>query len=140
MAWRIPAQTDLIAVMSLSETEAFQRSAKTGEQDPADTLIANAAGVLRGYIRKAGIPMSPNPAEIPEELMGPAMDYAAFNLCKRIRISVTKERADAWTAAKDLFKEIADHKHMPEPYADPSATGGPTLPSISDPDETAVLG
>lgn len=63
-----------------------------------------------------------------------------YNLCKRIAVPVSRERADAWRAANDLFAAIGEKKHVPEPYTDPAASGGSLRPLISDPANTAILG
>lgn len=140
MSWREPTTIDLTAVLNTREVDVYQRAGVVGEVDPADALMAHAVGVLRGYLRRGGVPMSPRGAEIPEELMGPAMDYAAYSLCKRLAVPVSKERADAWRAATELFRAIGERKLMPEPYTDPAAAGGALRPLVSDPSETAILG
>ena len=84
MAWRVPTTEDLIASASAREVEAFQRSASWNGAEPAAELVRQAAGVLRGYLRRGGVRMSPVEGAIPGDLMGPVMDYAVYALCRRI--------------------------------------------------------
>jgi len=141
MAWRKPTEADLTAVMSAKEIEVFQRSSTFGEVDPSESLMNNATGLVRGYLRRGGVRMSPRANEVPEEILGPVMDYTAYTLCQRMRIPITKERTDSWRAATDLFKAIAKRDHTPEDYADDdTAAGGRPQPRISDPSDGAILG
>lgn len=139
MAWRKPVLDDLVAIMSAKEVEVYQRSASFGGADPAESIISGAAGVLRGHLRRGGGRMSPAPGEIPEELMLPCMEYAAYILLKRINASVGKDRADAHAAARELFERIAERKYTPEPY-EGAASGDRPLPIVSNPSDTAILG
>lgn len=141
MSWRAPEKKDLEAVINDKEVEAYKRGTEKVETDVAAELMKQAAGVLRGYMRRGGVTMSPNVAEIPEELMGPTMDYAAYSLCKRFNIQISKERTDAFNKALDLFKAVAKREVVPENYTnETTATGGRVLPKVSDPAESAILG
>lgn len=139
MPWKKPTQEDLVAVMSAKEVEVYQRSASFGGADPVERIIAGAAGVLRGYLRRGGGRMSPVGGEIPEELLLPCMEYAAYTLLKRMSAPISRERADAATAARTLFERIAERKHTPEPY-EGAASGDRPMPIVSNPTATAILG
>lgn len=141
MAWRVPTTEDLIASASAREVEAFQRSASWNGAEPAAELVKQAAGVLRGYMRRGGVRMSPVEGAIPGDLMGPVMDYAVYALCRRMSVPVSKEREAAWRAALEMFRAIGERKMEPEPYDGDGATdGGRVGPRVSDPADKAILG
>lgn len=140
MAWRIPTEADLTATLSAREIEAFKRSSDFGGDDPVTTLITRTAEFIRGFLRTGGINMDPTPATIPEGLISPAMDYAAYDVLKRMPLEIGRDRTDARRAAKDLFDAIAARKYQPEGYGMPDDIGGPALPRIADPSDYTILG
>ena len=128
MAWRIPTESDLTATLSAREIEAFKRSSDFGGDDPVTTLITRTAEYIRGFLRTGGINMDPTPATIPEGLISPAMDYAAYDVLKRMPLEIGRDRADARRAAKDLFDAIASRKYQPEGFGDDEDAGGGVAP------------
>ncbi len=126
MAWRKPTIDDLHATLSAREVEAFQRSADFGGADPAARILADVAELVRGYCRSNGnVALSPVAGEIPESLVSPAMDYAAFQLLKRLPLPVAEARTSAKDSALRIFGDVAAGKLTPESYgAAPEAGSG----------------
>lgn len=126
MAWRKPTIDDLTATLSAREVEAFQRSANFGEVDPAERILADTAALVRGYCRSNGnVRMSPHEGEIPGSLVSPAMDYAAYQLLKRMPVPVAQSRQDAKNDAIKIFESVAEGRLTPESHgASPEAASG----------------
>ncbi len=83
--------------------------------DPIDDLLARTAALVRGYCRANGqVILSKNPDEIPESLISPAMDYAAFDILKRLPGGMSDERKDARDQAIALFDKVARNEVTPE--------------------------
>lgn len=117
MAWRIPTHEDLTSVLSLAEVEAYSRFAATLDAEPVPRLLANAAELVRSYCRSHGnVALSPVAGAIPEGLIGPAMDYAAYNLLKRFPLKISDARTSARDAAIRVFQDVAERKLTPESY------------------------
>ena len=83
MGWRKPTRDDFSAALSDPEIRAF------GQNDDADDraiaqLIANTVATVRGYIRAGRrCRLSADETLLPDMLVAPAMDLAAWNLLKR---------------------------------------------------------
>lgn len=133
MAWRTPTEADLVATISQKEIDAFKRSYPMYAEDPVLLLITRTAELVRGYLRTGGVAMSPLSATIPEGLISPAMDYAAFDLLKRIAVPISKERADAKRDAVTLFNSVAKGEHKPEAYGETDDSGGGVSPTFTVP-------
>lgn len=140
MAWRKPTESDLSATLSVREIDAFKRSSDFGGADPVEALITRTAEFVRGYLRTGGVSMDPTAASIPEGLISPCMDYAAYDVLKRMPLEIGRDRADARRAAITLFDAIAAKKYQPESFDTTTDAGGAALPRISDPDTNAILG
>lgn len=117
MAWRIPTTEDLTSVLSLTEIETYSRGAASLDADPVPRILANTADLVRSYCRSHGnVALSPVAGTIPEGLIGPAMDYAAYNLLKRFPLKITETRTSARDAAIRIFQDVAEGKLTPESY------------------------
>lgn len=115
--WRKPTIDDLTAALSVREVEAYKRSADFGGSDPAEQILASTADLVRGYCRNnSNLQLSPTAGEIPESLMSPAMDYAVFQLLKRMPISISEERKSAQSSALRIFGDVAKGIMTPESY------------------------
>lgn len=133
MAWRKPTRDDLVATLSQKEVDAFARSADF-TIDPIDTLLERTASFARMHIKSNGnVRMSPSEHELPESVISAAMDYAAFDVLKRLSIKVGEDRAKARADAAELFRAIASGKITPESYGDDesSSSGGPTAEVVT---------
>ena len=119
MAWRAPTTADLIATLSKAEVDAFNQSAATGSTTTASAdLCARAASLVRAYIRRNRHVRLGPAGTIPEGLISPAMDYAAFDVLKRLPVEVGAARVKAREEALLLFEDIAANKVTPESYGD----------------------
>jgi len=116
--WRKPTVTDLAQTISQAEIDAYRQDAALDGSDPAEKLVATTADLVRGYIRSSGkSKLSPVAGEIPESLISPAMDYAAYQVLKRQPIEVGKDRVEAYKAAVQIFRDVANGTLIPESYA-----------------------
>lgn len=125
--WRRPDNDDLVATLSQKEIDAFRASAGFAA-DPIERLLTRTAAMVRGYIRSGGkCALSPNEGEIPESTISKAMDYAAFDVLKRLNLKPNEARTQARTAAEEFFRRIEDGKIIPESYgaSEDKPTGGP---------------
>lgn len=119
MAWRAPTRDDLIATLSREEVEAFDQSAATGSTTaPSADLVARTASFVRGFVRRNHRVRLGPAGTLPEGLISPAMDYAAFDVLKRLPVEVGAARVKAREEALLLFEDVAANKVTPESYLD----------------------
>ena len=133
MAWRKPPEDDIVATLSHEELDAFKADGGWSA-DPVELLCRRASALVRDYLRTNGnVRMSPVEGEIPEGCISPAMDYLAFDVLKRFRLTVTQERKEARAAAIAYFEKIAAGKLQPESYgaSEAAATGGPAIEVVT---------
>ena len=104
--WRIATSDDLAATLSDQEIEAY-RTSFTGEAEPIELLLNRTAAMFRAAIRTGGrARMSRIPYAIPESVISKAMDYAAFDVLKRLDITINEDRRKAREEAEDLLKRL----------------------------------
>lgn len=123
MAWRRLTEGDLAAYLSQREVEAYRRSADY-TADAVASILAATGHLVRAHVRSGGVRVSPasEPA-IPEALVPPALDYAAFDLLKRFRLPVPEDRREARRQAIDLFAHVAERKLAVEPDGEGEEAG-----------------
>jgi len=127
--WRKPTEDDIVATISQKEVDAYKASSSF-TRDPIQTLCERAAAYVRGYLATNGnIRLSPNEHEIPEACISPAMDYLAFDILKRLRLSIGEDRKQARRDAIEYFDKIASGKLTVESFGstDAKQTGGPAV-------------
>lgn len=119
MAWRKPETRDLTAKLNQREATAFKQHPDfVSMADPAADILEQTAEMVRGYCRtNKQLRMSPVAGTIPEGLMSPAMDYAAFDLLKRINVAPNEARKTAWEKAIELFERVASGEYIPESWS-----------------------
>lgn len=119
MAWRAPTVNDLVATLSQGEVTAFDQSVPAGGSvTPSADLVARTAAFVRGFIRRnRRVRLGPS-GTLPEGLISPAMDYAAFDVLKRLPVEVGAARVKAREEALLLFEDVAADKVTPESYID----------------------
>ena len=123
MAWRKPTSDDLAARLSDMEIEAF-RTSFTGEGDPVEMLLGDTAALFRGAIRTGGRSrMSPVAGTLPEAAISKAMDYAVFDVLKRLDIVPNEARTKSRTDAEDFLKRLEEGRFEVE---DDDAPNGET--------------
>lgn len=122
MAWRKPELRDIAAKLSQRELDAFRKSPDfVSAADPVADLLEMTAETVRGFCRtNKQVKMCPASATIPEGLMTFAMDYAAFDVLKRISLDPNEARKAAWEKALEIFQAVAEGKFIPESYDDES--------------------
>lgn len=142
MAWRKPTTDDLAQTLSRKELESYAKSSALDGADPVDALITASANLIRGYIRaNASVVMSTAAASIPESLVAPCMDYAAYQVLKRQPLPVAEARRKAYEDALAIFEKVASGKLTPESCTDSTAATGSSmpLPSFAEPVPHRVL-
>lgn len=113
--WRPLKESDLIATLSKKEVDAYRTSASADGGDPVADLLSRTAALVRGYVRAGGrATLSPVPGEIPEGLISPAADYAAYDVLKRMPVAIGEDRRRARDQAISLFDKVASGAVAPE--------------------------
>lgn len=119
--WRALTEADLVATLSAKEVAAFRESAgaaSSGALDPVADLLARTAQMVRSYIRAGGrITLSPEGGRVPEGLISPACDYAAFDVLKRMPVAIGEDRRRAREQAIAIFEQVASGRVIPESEA-----------------------
>ena len=106
MAWRLTTSDDLAATLSDMEIEAF-RTSWTGDGDPIELLLSRTAALFRAAIRTGGrAKLSRIAYALPEAVISKAMDYAAFDVLKRLDVAINEDRRRARTDAEELLKRL----------------------------------
>lgn len=125
MAWRKPELRDLAAKLNQREIDSFRQHPdfKT-MSDPAADILEQTAEFVRGFCRtNRQVTMSPDPGTMPEGLISPAMDYAVYDVLKRINVTPNEARKAAWEKAIDLFEKVARGEYIPESWSDDEGKG-----------------
>jgi len=123
MAWRAPTTADLIATLSKAEVDAFDQSVPASASAPSADLVARTASFVRGFIRRNHHVRLGPAGTLPEGLISPAMDYAAFDVLKRLPVEVGAARVKAREEALLLFEDVASDKVTPESFGEDEADG-----------------
>ena len=120
MSWRKPVLRDIAAKLNQKELDEFRASPDfVSDADPVGDILELTAESVRGFCRSnKQLKMCPTAATIPEGLMTFAMDYAAFDILKRINIVPNEARKAAWEKAVDLFEKVASGTFIPESWKD----------------------
>jgi hypothetical protein len=123
MAWRAPTTSDLVATLSQAEVTAFDQSVPASASAPSADLVARTASFVRGFIRRNHHVRLGPAGTLPEGLISPAMDYAAFDVLKRLPVEVGAARVNAREEALLLFEDVAQDKVTPESFGEDEADG-----------------
>ena len=125
--WRTLTEADLTATLSAKEVAVYRASAtaaSSGDVDPVADLLARTAQMVRSYVRAGGrVALSPEGETIPEGLISPACDYAAFDVLKRMPVAVGEDRRRARDQAIALFDHVASGRIVPESDSGEGSTG-----------------
>ena len=117
--WRTVDETDLAATLSQGEIDAFRQDGPTDGSDRVARLLERTVAAVRGWISCNGaVRMCPAPGTIPQSLVSPAMDYAAFDVLKSIDVPVNDDRRRARERAEQLFEKIATGEMSCESYTE----------------------
>lgn len=130
--WRQLNRDDMIAKLAESEANAFAK--KAWAVDPVPPLLEMTGDYVRDCCRSNGnVRLSPEAHSIPSGCITKALDYAIFDLLKRIGAPITEERKKAREKAEDYFDRVAEGKVNPESYgaADTAQSGGPAVSLVT---------
>lgn len=130
MSWRAPTEDDLLGSISNAELTAYRAAVISDDQtDPATKKLAATVVYVRGFIAANKINTLGTAGTLPDALIGPAMDYLAIDIIKRIPgRKVSEERSDARKAAIKLFEQVAANKFAIE---EPETAGTESISSPS---------
>ena len=130
MAWRAPTENDLLGSISNAELAAYRAAVVADAQgDPVTARLAIVAEFVRGYIASNRENVLGAAGTLPETLIGPAMDYLAVDVIKRIPgRKIDPARDDARKAAITLFEQVASGKYaVSDPDSGAVAASSPTI-------------
>lgn len=121
MSWRAPSVDDFFATLEEDEASVFARN-DTADRAPILRQLELAVSHARGCVRSGRkCRMPSDEALLPDMLIAPAMDYAAFNLLKRLRRNVNESRTRSYDRACSLFEKVASGEIVPEDYGEDPA-------------------
>ena len=132
MAWRQPTRDDMIAKLSESEANAFAK--KAWSVDPIPAILVMTGDYVRDCCRSNGnVRLSPEEHSIPGGCITKALDYAIYDLLKRIGVPVGKDREKARDKAEEFFDRISKGELNPESYgaSDTAQSGGPAISLVT---------
>lgn len=137
--WRKPTRRDIAAKLTQAELDKFSTSPDfLSGANPVEDVLELTAETVRGFCRTCKqLKMCPEAGTIPEGLMTFAMDYAAFDILKRISHAPNEARTKAWEAAREMFMAVGKGEYIPESYQEGEAVADDTsanraLPSFSE--------
>ena len=115
--WKQPTIEDLKASLSDIETQVFGQ--EHFDEQPLLDQLANSVAHVRGFVRSGRKCRMPDDQTLlPDFLIAPAIDYAAFNLLKRLRLVVNESRTKAYERACSLFEKVGSGQIVPEDYGE----------------------
>lgn len=126
--WRTLTRDDLISKQSEQEANAFAK--KAWSIDPIPPILTMTADYVRDACRSNGnVRLSPEAHSIPAGTITKALDYAIYDLLKRIGVPIGKDREKAREKAEIYFDDIAKGKINPESFgtSDTAQSGGPAV-------------
>ena len=135
MAWRKPELRDIAAKLNQRELDAFRQHPDfASAADPVADLLELTAESVRGFCRtNKQVRMCPDASTIPEGLMTFAMDFAVYDVLKRISVATNEARKAAWEKALEVFQAVADGKFIPESWSGDAEGGDDTLSNRATP-------
>lgn len=138
--WKLLTEADLAGHLSQKEIDAFRKSGSVDGIDPVETILENTALLVRAYVRKSGVSVSADPLAVPGSLMSAALDYAVYNLLKRINVPINDARSKAREEALALFEKVRTGELIVETDgAEDILTSAPATPSCLNPDPPRLL-
>lgn len=116
--WRKVKKEDLYATLSEKEVRVFGQN-EAADESVIEQQLENTVSAVRGYIRSGRKCRMPNDETLlPDMLIAPAMDFAAFNLLKRFNRNPNEARTKSYEHAQSLFEKVATGAISPEDYGE----------------------
>jgi hypothetical protein len=108
MAWIIPAESDVLTVLSETELATYRAAATaSGQADPVAPTLAQVVDMVRGYVGA----YKPNtlglPGTIPQKLLATALDLVAVRIPQRVGVAPKDVRQMAANRAVRLLEQVA---------------------------------
>ena len=118
MAWKAITETDIRHTLSSVELNAFTQAATEGvDQDDMIAAVARkVAAFVRGYVGATGCRLSPDPEELPEGVLAPALDLCVYEILKSLPIDISAARSDARKDALAFLEKVAAKKIAVQAY------------------------
>jgi hypothetical protein len=108
MAWIIPAESDVLTVLSETELATYRAAATaSGQADPLAPTLAQVVDLVRGYVGAYRPNTLGAAGTIPQKLLAPALDLVAVRLPQRVGVSPKDVRQIAATQAVKLLEQVA---------------------------------
>lgn len=132
MSWIIPAESDLLTVLSETELATYRAAATaSGQADPVAPTLAQVADLVRGYVGSYRPNTLGLPGTIPQKLLAPALDLVAVRIPQRVGVSPKDVRLAAATQALRLLEQVAAGAfNIEEPDEATSETTSAPRPTI----------
>jgi hypothetical protein len=106
--WIIPAESDLLTVLSENELATYRAAATaSGQTDPVAPTLAQVVDLVRGYVGAYRPNTLGLPGTIPQKLLATALDLAAVRLPQRVGVTPKDVRQTAATQAIRLLEQVA---------------------------------
>jgi len=108
MAWMIPAESDVLTVLSSAELTAYRAAATAaGQVDPVAPTLAQVVDLVRGYVGAYRPNTLGEVGTIPQKLLAPALDLVAVRLPQRVGVAPKEVRQAAAAKAVRLLEQVA---------------------------------
>ena len=108
MAWIIPAESDVLTVLSSAELTTYRAAATAaGEADPVAPTLAQVVDLVRGYVGAYRPNTLGAAGSIPQKLLAPALDLVAVRLPQRVGVAPKEVRQTAAAKAVRLLEQVA---------------------------------
>ena len=131
--WKVATEDDLRKSISETEIEAYRAAAIDSGIDPVSDLLMRTARLVRGYLRaNRRIRLPQDELLIPDTLIAPAMDYAAFDVVSRVPVDNTEDRRVKRQQAIAVFQAVAADRFFVESFEpEDDASGGTAARLVS---------
>ena len=129
--WRTVSEPDLAATLSQAEVDDYRASGPIDGSDRVEALLERTVATVRGWVSCNGAVRMGPLGTLPNSLLSPAMDYAAYDLLKSQDIEVNETRTRARERAEQLFEKIATGVFKPESYSEDGAIDDDKRPATS---------
>ena len=132
MAWIIPAESDVLTVLSETELATYRAAATaSGQADPLAPTLAQVVDMVRGYVGAYRPNTLGLPGTIPQKLLAPALDLVAVRIPQRVGVSPKDVRLTSATQALRLLEQVAAGAfNIEEPEDATSETTAAPRPTI----------